>query len=148
MPGFRPATPEAIASGRSVPARASPSASIAAPSELTAVSKSPEKGDVVAEREVDDAVALAGRGAQHVKIPDIAAANLGAGAGDGDGLGGRVRPRQAEDLVIGCEQLGHDGGADPARRAGDEYAHGMPPISGASGAGGGVKGGPRAQDAT
>ncbi len=92
------------------------------------------EGDVVAEREVDDAVALGRRGAQHVKIADIAAADLGAGGGDG--LGGRVGAGEAEDLVIGCEQLGHDGGADPAGRAGDEYAHEIPPVGGATGAAG------------
>ena len=80
----------------------------------------------MAECEVDDAVAFGRRGTQHVKIGDIAAANLGAGSYDG--LGGSVGAGETEDLVIGREQLGHNGGADPAGRTGDEYAHGIPPV--------------------
>jgi len=79
----------------------------------------------MAKRKVHDAIAVAGSGAEHVKIADIAATNFGAGGGDG--AGGRVGASEAEDRVIGGEQLGHDGRADPAGRAGDEYAQGIPP---------------------
>ena len=79
----------------------------------------------MAEGEVDDAVAFGRCGAQHIKVADIASANLGASGGDG--LRGCVGAGEAEDLVIGREQLGDDGGADPARRTGDEYAHENPP---------------------
>ena len=81
------------------------------------------EGDVVSEREVHDPVTFVRGRSQHVEIADVAAAHLRASGSDR--LGGRVGAREAEDLVFGCQQLGHDSGADPAGRAGDKYAHGV-----------------------
>ena len=55
----------------------------------------------------------------------IAAQHLGAQGGDC--LGGVVRAGEPEDLVAGPDELGDDGRADPAGRAGDEDAHGRSP---------------------
>ena len=85
------------------------------------------EGDVMAEREMHDPVALRRRGAEHIEIADVATADLGARGRDGRGA--RVGAGEADDLMIGCEEILDDGGADPARRAGDEYAHELPPMS-------------------
>ena len=69
----------------------------------------------------DAAAALA----QAVEIVESAAMHLCPGGGEGGGRG--IRAGQPDDLMAGADELGNDGGADPAGRAGDEYAHEKPP---------------------
>jgi hypothetical protein len=84
-----------------------------------------EVGEVVDEREVDDPVGAGGSGAHGVQVVQVAAEHLGSGGGD---RGGRVvGPGEPEDLMAHAEELGNDGRADPAGRAGDEYPHEKPP---------------------
>ncbi|GAB3868017.1 hypothetical protein GCM10027610_123990 [Dactylosporangium cerinum] len=78
-------------------------------------------GEVVLEREVDDRVGGRGAGAEAVQVVEAAVVDLGAGGGDGGGRG--VRAGQAEDVVAGGDELGEDGGPDPARCSGDEHLH-------------------------
>ena len=73
------------------------------------------------EGQVDDAVGRRGAGAQAVEVVEAAAVHLGARGGDRLGRG--VGAGEADDLVAGIDELGDDGGADPAACAGDEYAH-------------------------
>ena len=73
------------------------------------------------EREVDHAVGRGGRVAQDVEVVERAALHLGAGRGERGGRG--VRAGEPDDLMARADELGDDGGADPAGRAGDEYAH-------------------------
>ena len=49
------------------------------------------------------------------------AMNLGAGGREGPRL--VVRTAEAEHLMSGGDQVLHDGGADPTRRASDKHAH-------------------------
>ncbi len=80
---------------------------------------------LVLEGEVDDAVGVGGRLLEAVEIVEVAAPHLGAGRLD---LGGRlVGAGEPDDFVARLEQIGGDGAADVAGRAGDEYAHGKPP---------------------
>ena len=83
--------------------------------------------DLVLEGEVDHAVGLVGRLGQDVGVVEVAA--LDRGAGSVEFLGGRIRAGQAHDVVAGLEEFGDDGGADPARRSGDEDLHGVPPAT-------------------
>ncbi len=80
------------------------------------------EGDVVLERQVDHAVRGGGGIAQDVEVVEAASAHLGAGGGEGGGRG--VRAGQADDLVAGADQLGHQGGTNPTGRTGDENTHG------------------------
>ena len=73
------------------------------------------------EGEVDDPVGRGGGGAQALEVVEAAAVDLGAGGGDRLGRG--VGAGEADDLVAGIDELGDDGGADPAAGAGDEHAH-------------------------
>ena len=66
------------------------------------------------EGEVDDAVGRGGGGAQALEVVEAAAVDLGAGRGDGVGRG--VGAGEPDDLVARVEELGDDGGADPAGR--------------------------------
>ena len=50
-----------------------------------------------------------------------AAVHLRPSGGEGSGRG--IRAGQPDDLMAGADELGNDGGADPAGRAGDEYTH-------------------------
>ena len=59
--------------------------------------------------------------AQGVEVVERAAMHLRPGGGEGSGRG--VRAGQPDDLMAGADELGNDGGADPAGRSGDEYAH-------------------------
>jgi hypothetical protein len=43
--------------------------------------------------------------------------------GRGEGGGRGVRAGKPDDLMARADELGHDGGADPARRAGNENTH-------------------------
>src|SRR5215469_18580341 len=47
----------------------------------------------------------------------------------GEGGGRGIRARQPGDLMARADELGNDGGSDPAGRAGDEHAHEKPPDS-------------------
>ena len=78
---------------------------------------------VVLEGEVDDAVGVAGGLAQNVEVVERPA--LDRAARRFDGCGSFIRAGQAGDLVAGVEQLWDDGRTDVARRAGDEYTHGV-----------------------
>src|SRR5262249_13203899 len=80
-----------------------------------------EIGEVVDEREVDDPVAAGGAGAQGVQVVQVAAEHPGARGRYGGGRG--IRPGEPEDMVTRAGELGDDGRADPAGRAGDEYPH-------------------------
>ena len=46
--------------------------------------------------------------------------------GGGEGSGRGIRAGEPGDLMAGADELGNDGGADPAGRAGDENAHEKP----------------------
>ncbi len=81
----------------------------------------PGEGDVVLEREVDHAVRRGGRVPQAVEVVESAALHLRPGGGEGGGRG--IRAGQPDDLMARADELGDDGGADPAGRAGDEYTH-------------------------
>ena len=77
--------------------------------------------EVVDEREMDDAVALVRAFAQGVEFLERPAVHFGTGRRER--IGGRVGPRQTDDVMTGVDQFGDDGGADPTRCAGDEDAH-------------------------
>ncbi len=77
--------------------------------------------EVVLEGQVDHAVGGGGRLAQAVEVVEVAAVHLGAHGRQGRGP--VVRAGQADDLMSGLQQLGHDGRPDVARRAGDENSH-------------------------
>ena len=62
-----------------------------------------------------------GRAAQAVEVVQGAALHLRPGGGEGSGRG--VRAGEPDDLMARADELGNDGGADPAGRAGDEDAH-------------------------
>ena len=73
------------------------------------------------EPEVDDPVRV-GRGlAQLVQVFKVPAAHVGAKGFDGGSR--RFGPGQADDLVPGLEQLGHDSRGDVTAGAGDEDTH-------------------------
>jgi len=80
----------------------------------------------VVEGAVDHTISLRRAAAQTFQVLKIAAMHLGTGGGER--LGPRVRPRQSENLMAGIDELRDDGGADKAGRAGEEYAHGKPPL--------------------
>ena len=121
-PGASPSVPDAMTSGRSEPASTSPNVSTAWRSALGRVLEAAGERDVVLEREVDHAVRRGRRAAQDVEVIDRAALHLGPGGGEGGGRG--VRAGQPGDLMARVDELGNDGGADPAGRAGDENSHG------------------------
>ena len=79
----------------------------------------------MAEGEVDDGVGGGSARPQDVEVVDRAAQHLGAERVDGRGR--LVGAGQTDHLVAGGEELGDDGGADEAGRAGDEDTHGIPP---------------------
>lgn len=79
------------------------------------------------EREVDHAVRADSRVAQGADVVQAPAHHLGS-RGD-ERLGRGVRAGEPDDLVARVDELGNDGGADPAGRAGHEYTHGRPPGS-------------------
>ena len=78
----------------------------------------PREGLVVLEREVDDPVGRAGGGTQGLEVVEGAALRLGARRGEGISRG--VGAGEPDDLMAGGDELGDDGGADPAGGAGDE----------------------------
>ncbi len=78
--------------------------------------------EVVGVAEVDDAVDVRGRGPQRAGILERAAGDAGAERGHHPGRA--VGADEPDDVVAGGEQFGDDGGSDPARRPGHEYAHG------------------------
>ena len=73
------------------------------------------------EREVDHAIRRGRRAAQAVEVVEGAAMHLRPGGGEGSGRG--IRASQPDDLMARADELGNDGGADPAGRAGDENTH-------------------------
>jgi hypothetical protein len=82
----------------------------------------PREGEVVLEGEVDHPVRPCGGLAQHVGIVQAAADRLGPGGGQG--RRGRVGTRQSDDFVTCGDEVGNEGGTDPAGRSGDENTHG------------------------
>jgi hypothetical protein len=83
------------------------------------------EGEVVPEREVDHAIRRGGRAPQGIEIVNGAAQHLGPCGGEGGGRG--VRAGEPCYVMARVDELGNDGGADPAGRAGDEHAHEKPP---------------------
>jgi hypothetical protein len=81
----------------------------------------PGESDVVLEREVDHAVRPGRPGAKAVEVVEGAAVHRCARGRERRGRG--VGASEAEDLVPRADELGHDGGADPAGRAGHENMH-------------------------
>src|SRR5690349_15550934 len=81
---------------------------------------------------MDDGLGILGAEADAVQVVEIAAPDVGPLRRDG--RGGCVGSGQSGDLVTGGEQVVDHGGADPAGRSGDEYAHDVtslvPPLSG------------------
>ncbi len=81
----------------------------------------PREGNLVLEGEVDDAVRCLSRFAQDVEIVEAAAMHLSSG---GDERGRRIiRASLPDDLMSCADELGYNGGPDPAGRAGDENTH-------------------------
>jgi hypothetical protein len=80
-----------------------------------------EVGEVVAEGQVHHAVGLLRPRPEHVRVGDVAPQHRSPGGLET--CGGRVGAGQAQHLVAGGQQLGDDGGPDPARGTGDEHAH-------------------------
>ena len=79
------------------------------------------ESEVVLEREVDHAIRRGRRALQAVEVVERAALHLGPGGGERRGRG--IRAGEPDDLMARADELGNDGGADPAGRAGDEYTH-------------------------
>jgi len=75
----------------------------------------------VLEREVDHAIRRGSRAAQPVEIVKRAALDLYPGGGEGSSRG--IRASQSDDLMARADELGNDGGADPAGRAGNKDTH-------------------------
>ena len=65
-----------------------------------------------------DAAAALRRTSRSSSVPRSTSAPAASSGG-----GGRVRAGQPDDLMAGADELGNDGGADPAGRAGDEDTH-------------------------
>jgi len=101
-----------MTNGRPESASTSPNVSTARRSASAAAWKPPE---------VDHAIARGGRVSQGVEIINGAAKHLGPGGGEGRGRG--IRAGEPCDPMARGDELGNDGGADPAGRAGDEHAH-------------------------
>ena len=80
------------------------------------------EGDLVLEGQVDHAVGVRRRLGQTVRVVEVA--SLDDGAGRFQPLRRCLGAGQADHLVAGPQQFGHDGRADPARCAGDKYSHG------------------------
>ena len=124
-PGASPSVPEAMTNGRSEPASASPKVSTARRSASAAPWKSPEKAmSCLNARWItpSDAAAALRRLSRSSRVPRCTSAPA---AVEGSGRG--IRAGQPDDLMARADELGNDGGADPAGRAGDENAHEKPP---------------------
>ncbi len=79
------------------------------------------ESDVVLEREVDHAIRRGSCTPQAVEVIKSAAMHLRPGRGKGSGR--NIRASEPGDLMARADELGNDGGADPAGRAGDENMH-------------------------
>jgi hypothetical protein len=79
------------------------------------------ESQVVLEGEMNHAVGCGRAAAQAVEIVEGAALHLCAGGGEGGG--GGVGASEPDDLMARADELGNDGGADPAGRAGHENTH-------------------------
>ena len=121
-PGLTPASPEAMTSGRSEPSRAAPSGGDRRAVGGGGGGKVARERLLVLEREVDDAVGRRGGVAQDVEVVEGAADDLRAGRAQR--VRGGVGAGEPDDRVARAEELGNQGGADPAAGPGDEYAHG------------------------
>src|SRR5262249_48956462 len=84
--------------------------------------EAPQEGDVVLEREVNHAIRRGSGTPQAVEIVNGGALHLGPDGGEGGSRG--IRASESDDLMACAEQLGNDGGADPAGCTGNENAHG------------------------
>jgi hypothetical protein len=82
-----------------------------------------EAGEVVVERGMDHGIRRAGAGAEAVEIIQRSAMDFRAQRGER--CRAAVRTAEAQHLVPRADQLGSDGGADKAGRAGDEDTHGI-----------------------
>ena len=71
-PGLRPASPEAMTSGRSLPSSAAPNVSMALPIRVGRGLEVAREGDVVLEGEVDDPVGRGGGGPQTLEVVEAA----------------------------------------------------------------------------
>jgi hypothetical protein len=61
-----------------------------------------------------------------VEIVERAAMHLRSGGGEGSGRS--IRASEPDDPMARADELGNDGGADPAGCAGDEDTHERPPV--------------------
>jgi hypothetical protein len=77
--------------------------------------------DVVLERQVDDAVCSGRSIVETVKIIERATPHLYSCGGESSRRS--IGTGQPDHLVAGANELGYDGGTDPARRPGDEDSH-------------------------
>ncbi len=81
----------------------------------------PGEGEVVLEREVDHAIRRCGCAPQAVEVVKCAAVHVCSGGGEGSRRG--IRAGEPDDLMARAQELGNDGGTNPAGRAGDEDTH-------------------------
>ena len=120
-PGARPRVPEAMTSGRSVPASASPKVSIARRSASAAPAKSPVKAiSCLKARWItpSESAAALRRTSRSSRSPRCSGRT-----GRLQGVGRGIRASEPDDLMSGADQLGDGGRADPAGCSGDEDAH-------------------------
>ncbi len=89
----------------------------------------PGEGDVMLEREVDDAVGRARGVAEDVEVVERSRAHFGARGPQG--LGRSAGAGEAGDDVAGGDQVGDEPAADPAGCSGDKNTHGNLQMSGA-----------------
>ena len=120
-PAVSPSTPEASTKGRSDSARAAAHGLHGSSVGRGGGGEVATPGHLVLKRQVDHPVGVGGRLGQAVGVGDVASVNDGAS---------RFQPLrrcfgagQADHIVPGSEQLGHDCRADPARCAGDKDSH-------------------------
>src|ERR1035437_648399 len=79
------------------------------------------EGELVLELDVDHPIRRGSCTAQAAEVIKSAAMDLRAGRGESSGRG--IRAGEPGDLMARADELGYDGGADPAGRAGDENTH-------------------------
>jgi hypothetical protein len=79
--------------------------------------------EVVAERQMDDALGVRGPVAQRGQVAEVAAHGLGARGSHC--LGRTIRPRECDHVVAGPDEFGDHGRSDQTGSSGDEDLHAM-----------------------